>query len=333
MPKVSIIVPMYNSAKYLRRCVESLINQTLRDIEIILVNDASPDNSLEIARSYEVIDVRVRVIDIPNNIVASRNWGIQIATGEYLGFVDADDWVEPDMYEKLYQASEGGEIDVVIGGIQECYQSGKKIEEKSVPAHLCENKELFLSYYAEYGGRLFTNIWKRKMITEDIYFKEHNLYCDSIVCAWYLKANSYKKVDSIFYNYYINDNSITHVRNSDKVFDRLSSADDMMDRIKVIGLYSQYPEVVDYIYYRLYFKNTLLTLLFNFTKLPCRKILQLRDAFMDKVKIENNPYFLKNRNKKGDVLSRVLMKNSFCGIAILEVLSVGIKIKRLLNNI
>lgn len=93
MPKVSIIVPMYNSAKFLDRCVQSLVNQTLKDIEIILVNDASPDNSLELAKAYEEQDARIKVIDLKENIVASRNPGIKIAKGAYLGFVDAYDWV------------------------------------------------------------------------------------------------------------------------------------------------------------------------------------------------------------------------------------------------
>ena len=204
MPKISIIIPMYNSAKFLDRCVQSLINQTISDIEIILVNDASPDNSLEIAHGYAAKDSRIVVIDLPQNIVASRNAGIKIAKGEYLGFVDADDWVEPDMYSKLYDKTENGKIDVVIGGIKDCYESEYVISENHF-LNCKEDSASIKKHIAQYGGRLFSNIWKRTMITNDILFMEHNLYCDSIVAAWYLKANTFAFVREDLYNYYINN--------------------------------------------------------------------------------------------------------------------------------
>jgi|tagenome__1003787_1003787.scaffolds.fasta_scaffold20982225_1 glycosyltransferase involved in cell wall biosynthesis len=115
MPLVSIIVPVYNNEKYLQQCIDSLINQTLRDIEIILVNDGSNDNSLLICHEFQKIDTRIKVIDKPNGGVSSaRNAGLKIASGEYVGFVDSDDWIEPDMYEKMYSAAEKHEADAVV---------------------------------------------------------------------------------------------------------------------------------------------------------------------------------------------------------------------------
>lgn len=115
MPLVSIIVPIYNNEKYLRKCFESLINQTLKDIEIILVNDGSNDNSLLICHEFEKIDTRIKVIDKPNGGVSSaRNAGLKLACGEYVGFVDSDDWIERDMYEKMYSAAEKHEADAVV---------------------------------------------------------------------------------------------------------------------------------------------------------------------------------------------------------------------------
>jgi glycosyltransferase involved in cell wall biosynthesis len=115
MPLVSIIVPVYNNEKYLRKCFDSLINQSLRYIEIILVNDGSNDNSLLICHEFQKIDTRIKVIDKPNGGVSSaRNAGLKLACGEYVGFVDSDDWIEPDMYEKMYSAAVKPVADAVV---------------------------------------------------------------------------------------------------------------------------------------------------------------------------------------------------------------------------
>lgn len=102
MEKISIILPIYNVKKYLANCIESLQRQTHENIEIILVNDGSKDNSLEICKEYAEKDSRIIVIDKPNEGVAiTRNKGIEAATGDYIAFVDPDDWVEPEMYASL----------------------------------------------------------------------------------------------------------------------------------------------------------------------------------------------------------------------------------------
>lgn len=102
MKKISVIVPIYNVEKHLEKCLRSLITQTYPELEIILVNDGSKDKSLEICKAFAAIDNRVHVIDKVNEGVAqARNRGLEAATGEYVGFVDPDDWVEPEMYEKM----------------------------------------------------------------------------------------------------------------------------------------------------------------------------------------------------------------------------------------
>ena len=106
MPKVSIIVPVYNAEKYLQECVESVLCQTLSDIELILVDDGSTDSSPALCNQYAVQDHRVKVIHKPNGRAASaRNAGLRAASGEYVAFVDADDWISPDMYEKMLQTN------------------------------------------------------------------------------------------------------------------------------------------------------------------------------------------------------------------------------------
>lgn len=104
MPKVSIIVPVYNAEKYLSECVDSLLSQTIEDIEIILVDDGSTDASPAMCDTYAAQDHRVKVIHKPNGRASSaRNAGIRAATGEFIAFVDSDDWISPDMYEKMLE--------------------------------------------------------------------------------------------------------------------------------------------------------------------------------------------------------------------------------------
>lgn len=114
MPKVSVIVPVYQVEAYLDQCVKSILSQTLEDIEILLVNDASTDRSLEVARSYEK-DPRVRVLDKPHGGLGdTRNYGVSRAKGAYIAFVDSDDWIDPEMLEKVYGAAEEQEADLVL---------------------------------------------------------------------------------------------------------------------------------------------------------------------------------------------------------------------------
>ena len=100
-PKVSVIIPAYNVAPYLPRCLDSLLNQTLHDIEIICIDDKSTDNSLEVLREYEQKDKRIKVISLKKNSGAptARNAGIDAAPGEFMGFVDADDYVEDNFFD------------------------------------------------------------------------------------------------------------------------------------------------------------------------------------------------------------------------------------------
>lgn len=119
MPKISVVVPVYNTAKYLNKCLDSLTAQTLSDIEIICVNDCSTDDSLKILKEYEAKDARIKLIDFAENkgVSVARNRGIDAATGDYLGFVDADDSVAPDFYAKLYHKAIETGAPVVKGNV------------------------------------------------------------------------------------------------------------------------------------------------------------------------------------------------------------------------
>ena len=128
-PKVSIIVPVYNAEKYLERCVNSLRNQTLKDIEIILVDDSSTDASLEICNQMAIDDSRIKVIHKANEGAGlARNAALAIASGEYIGFVDSDDFVEFNMFETLYDKAVMYSSDLVMSGV--IFVDGNMFSEK-----------------------------------------------------------------------------------------------------------------------------------------------------------------------------------------------------------
>ena len=119
MDLITIVVPVYNVEKYISDCLDSLISQTYKNIEIILVNDGSKDDSLIICQNYAAIDDRVKVLDVPNGGVSNaRNCGIESATGEYIQFVDSDDVITENMTERLVDTMHIYEADMVVCGMR-----------------------------------------------------------------------------------------------------------------------------------------------------------------------------------------------------------------------
>ena len=108
---ISIIVPVYNSEKYIDRCLDSILNQTYKDLEIVLVNDGSNDQSLKILENYALRDTRIKVVNQENKgVAAARNTGLDNATGDYILYVDSDDWIENNMVERMVELSANADI-------------------------------------------------------------------------------------------------------------------------------------------------------------------------------------------------------------------------------
>jgi len=126
--KISVLVPVCNVAKYLPKCLDSIIDQTLEDIEIICINDGSTDNSLDILKEYAEKDKRIILIDKKNSGYGdSMNHGLKAATGEYIGIVESDDFIAPDMFETLYSLSNNGSVDVIKSNFYNYYEDGKTV--------------------------------------------------------------------------------------------------------------------------------------------------------------------------------------------------------------
>lgn len=178
--KVSILVPIYNSQAYLRECIESILHQTLRDIEIILLDDGSTDASVAMCDEYARMDSRVKVIHKPNSgYGATMNVGLCTATGEYVGFVESDDYILPDMYETLYTAAKEQMADVVKSDFRMFFGDGedrtfqhktisKKKEFYNKVSNTQNSPDLFKVYNINCNG-----IFRRLFIEEnDIRFNE-----------------------------------------------------------------------------------------------------------------------------------------------------------------
>lgn len=211
MIKVSVIVPVFNTEKYLEKCLNSLINQTLQDIEIICVNDGSTDKSADIIKKFANKDSRFKLINQENKKQgAARNTGMKIAKGEYIGFVDSDDWVDLEYYEKLYNAAKKYNADMALAtNIRTGHGKDKK--------RLNITEEKFVTTLQDKID--VCQQWKNECPTNKIYrhsiLKNNNIkwpegvYCEdklfTIKAVYY--ANSIVTVPDINYYYYRNPNS------------------------------------------------------------------------------------------------------------------------------
>lgn len=217
MPKVSVIVPIYNSEKTLDRCLDSIVGQTHRDLEIILVNDGSADGSLQKCREYADRDSRIIVIDKPNGGVSSaRNAGIERATGEYTAFVDSDDWLDLTMYEKLAAKAEKDGLDLTVCRFYTVCEGGHRIEKSTY--HGLEDgvvngniRKILLGSRAEDGGAS-SYVWCvlfGKRIMRDLRFDEEITVSEDTV--FFLNALSMAEkcgvLDEYLYYYVVCDNT------------------------------------------------------------------------------------------------------------------------------
>ena len=180
--RISIIVPIYNIERFLGLCVESLIRQTYRDLEIILVDDGSPDQCPELCDLYAKKDSRIKVIHKTNGgLVSARKAGLQAATGELIGYVDGDDWVEPEFYESLYNTMTATGADIVCAGMSRDLFSKREIFQNVLPAgvYTDQHKVFFnsnmISYGAFYQPGIMTYVWNKLFKTHTLYDAQMNV--------------------------------------------------------------------------------------------------------------------------------------------------------------
>lgn len=228
MAKLSVIIPVYNTEKYLRRCLDSVLMQTLSDIEIICVDDGSTDNSLRILEEYAGRDSRITVIHKENGgLVSARKTGVGIATGEYIGYVDSDDWIEPDMYESLYECAYGHDADMVTSGylLEGNYTTThfddvtEGLYDETHMPYLRENA-IYNLQTKDVGlrGSLCCKLFRTELLkavqeelSENLTFSEDKMCVLSCV----LKCNRVYVLKRAFYHYVLHPSSMVHRNNDD----------------------------------------------------------------------------------------------------------------------
>lgn len=162
---ISVIVPVYNVELYLRKCIDSILAQTYRDLEILVVDDGSTDGSGKICDEYKK-DERVRVFHTENRgLSATRNLGLDKATGEWIGFVDSDDWIEPDMYEVLFRKAEETEADVVECGCHADYTT-TSYEHRAIQRTVSGIDAVKALIRSEIRTQVWNKIWRRHLFTD-----------------------------------------------------------------------------------------------------------------------------------------------------------------------
>lgn len=219
MAKVAIIVPVYNVEKYLRKCLDSLINQTLKDIEIICINDGSTDKSLEILKEYKNRDSRIILLNPKNSGQSvARNRGIEIAKGEYLGFVDPDDWIDLDYYEKLYNAASTNDTDIAVGGIIRVTGIKKKKFLNFEKETLTDNTKLkFELCDVPEKSYIWNKIYKTQKLKEiNLKFEEGRIFEDCIFTPQALFFLGKMVTVPNTYYYYLRRNNSTVKQRSQK---------------------------------------------------------------------------------------------------------------------
>lgn len=287
MPKISIIVPVYNVEEYLEKCIDSILNQIFKDFELILVNDGSTDNSLDICKRYKSIDDRICIIDKKNGGLSSaRNAGLDIAKGEYIGFVDSDDYIHPQMYEILYDQIIKNKADISICNYEEVYNYDEcyfHYNENNKPDTIIEYLSniqsleridspegviFVVAWNKLYKRDIFKNLrYKHGIIHEDEYIIHRILYkCEKVV-----------HIKKALYFYMQRDGSIMQEKTKITRIDYLLALSDRInffyekglkdlqnkyERLYLVEIFNIYPKLKKYKNYK---KKLLLRL--NFLKL------------------------------------------------------------------
>lgn len=237
---ISVIIPIYNVEQYLPKCIESIINQTYKYLEIILVNDGSTDKCLEICERYRLKDRRIKVINKKNGGLSdARNVGIDNSSGNYITFIDSDDYVDSDYVDVLYNTLISYNADMSIASHKVIYS--KKIIDKATGKKFCAHPKEVLDKIL-YDDGIDLSAWAKlykKILFNNIKFPKGRLFEDSATTYKLIDASKKIAVNSrSVYNYVIRNNSISNEKFSKKKMDLIISTKEMTDFIR-----KKYPEL------------------------------------------------------------------------------------------
>lgn len=308
--KLSIIVPVYNmvAGEKLEFCLNSLTNQTISDYEIIAVNDASTDDSLIVLNWYKNhYPDKFKVIDLPENRKqgGAKNAGLDIAMGEFIGFVDSDDWIRSDMYEKLLEKAEETGADVV--GCDYCitYEQSFKVGEiiscsKESQTGVLDD-EKYKSLILD-PGSLVIKIYRRELFETEpkIRFPEHIFYEDNAIATrLFLRAKHFEYVKEPLYYYYQHNSSTVHIVTQERCVNRLESMRIMLKMAKEDGSIDKYHDEIEFRFTNLFYQNTLFSYMQGVKGVRVSFIRPLGKAMKECFPaFRQNPYYLERVNEE-----------------------------------
>lgn len=273
MIKVSVILPVYGVAEYIVKCTQSLLAQTLQEMEFLFVDDRGPDNSIELLKQTikgHPREKQFRILTPEHNLGAgmARNFAIPEAKGEYIAFVDSDDWIEPDMFERLYnRAKEQGSTDLCMCQASKDYLDGTPSQILTNPeveegAFSYEKRAFFLTHYVSY---FWTFLYRRELIVaRAIRYPEDRSADDSffLACAL-MTAKSVARVDAPFYHYLIRPGSVCTTKDNDKYKKRLTVFSKLMAYAKQQGVYDEFKAEIDFLYIKKGYISSLVNYVVN----------------------------------------------------------------------
>ena len=233
MPQISIITPVYNTENYLKKCLESIKNQTFIDFEVIIVDDGSTDESPKILDDYVTLDPRFKVFHKKNEgVTKARKDGIEYASGEYIVWVDSDDWIEENHLEFLYSAITKNDADICVCNFVKETKTGivkyeEIIEDLSNPLSSLIEKETC-------RGCLCTKISKRSLFANNL-FPPSEIHCwEDVIISANLYYNSKKTIHIPIFTYHVNDTNLSSITR-----DMNNSNKNMSDKINVVKYFEQ----------------------------------------------------------------------------------------------
>lgn len=248
-PQISIIIPIYNVERYLRQCIDSILAQTFTDFELLLIDDGSPDGCPAICDEYAGKDARIRVFHKQNGgVTSARNKGLDNANGNWIIYIDGDDWIEPTYVEELYNAAINNEADITICGFRFVYEDGSSIIEH--PTIWDDNKQASLNrYIASIWTTACGSIQKSSLYKDNSIRSPKNItFCEDfhlMVRLCYF-ANKVISIDSPLYNYRQRSSSIVHSLNDKTWRDELSTYLEIIDFFRNQGELETYKKVMSW---------------------------------------------------------------------------------------
>ena len=249
-PAVSVIVPVYNVEKYLGRCLDSLVMQTLEDIEIVVVNDGSPDDSQSIIDEYvRKHDNVVSYIKENGGLGDARNYGLERANGEYIGFIDSDDWAEPDMYEKMYAKAKDDDCDLVVCDLIYTFEDNSKEDYTVAGIRNDLNPD---NKKAGFMSPLFAwnKLYKRELLLDNGLRYPTGLWYEDIpvTLPCFALSNRTGYVNEAFVHYVQRESSIMGNRTNKKFYDIFTVLDRVYSFFKDHDLLEEYHDELEYVF-------------------------------------------------------------------------------------